>query len=171
MYGVDRFKAISLFYCCVFPLGSSFSIDRKIFRYEDPNPSPYRKIIQIHLCFVYFFSGVDKAMGINWWNGVSFWKAIHLPSFVSDFNFNYDFMADYPFITIAIGWATVITEIMYPFFIWPKNTRNFWLTMTIMMHVGIIIFLNLSFFGTLMILLNLLAFLNLSGRNEQSDIH
>jgi hypothetical protein len=160
MYGVDYFTSISLFYCFIFPVGYAGSIDN-LFRKRVTNPSPYRKLLQIHITLVYFSSGFDKLIGINWWNGESIWKAVHLPSFNSDFALNYDLMAHYPLIPIMAGWGTIFIELLYPFFTWPQKTRTLWLTLTIGLHIGIIITLKLYFFGFLMILLNLSAFLNL----------
>src|SRR5690554_3351405 len=81
-YGIDYFKTIALFYCCVFPVGSQWSVDNKFFRQgagASANPTPFRRVLQLHLSLVYFFSGLDKVLGFNWRNGEAVWKALHLP--------------------------------------------------------------------------------------------
>lgn len=47
---------------------------------------------------------------------------------------------------------------LYPLFIWMPKTRKLWLSLTICMHLGIAIILNLYFFSTLMIIWNLANF-------------
>lgn len=165
MYGVDYFKTIALFYCCVFPLGSKMSIDNLVFQRKDfVNPSPYRNLLKIHLCIAYFVSGIDKAFGINWWNGESIWKAIHLPGFSSYLIKDYSIFLQFPIIPISIGISTFVVEFFYPLFINIQKTRLIWLCFVVLFHVGIILCLNLYFFGIMMIILNLSAFLDLTDK-------
>lgn len=159
-YGVDNFTTIALFYCLIFPLNRQFSIDKLIFNLRSVSISKYRKLLQIHLCFVYFFSGLEKAMGINWWNGESIWKSFTMP-ILGNHNFDFSFLAQYPILPMILGWCIVVIELCYPFFIFRKSASKYWLALTVSMHVGIIFLLNLQFFGSLMVLLNLSAFLNL----------
>lgn len=169
-YGVDVFTTITLFYCCVFPVGYSASLDNHLFRKGQPvrvNPSPWRKLLQLHLCIVYFFSGFEKLLGFNWWNGESIWKAVHLPLFYSSFGLDYSPMAAWPVIPIAMGWCTIIAEMLYPVFIWQPRFRTWWLMIVISMHLGIMVTLNLYFFSTMMIFLNLSAFLYLKDNGKQ----
>jgi len=161
IYGVDAFKSIGLFYCFVFPVGRFYSIDSKLFNVNNVNPTPYRRLLQIHMSIVYFFSGFDKIIGPNWRNGESIWKSVHLPFFGTDIAIDYTFMTHFPIIPVLIGWGTVIVELFYPLFIWQKSTKTLWLYLVILMHITIMISLNLYFFASLMIFLNLAAFLNL----------
>ena len=161
MYGVEFFKSIALFYCLVFPVGSKIAIDCLLFKRPEINPTPYRNLLKIHMSIVYFTSGIDKSFGINWWNGESVWKAIHLPGFKSNIIDNYHLFSQYPILPLLFGIGTIIVEIFYPLGMAFRKTRALWLVMTIGLHVGIIFSLNLYFFGLLMILLNLAAFLKL----------
>lgn len=115
-------------------------------------------MFQLHLTLVYFFSGFDKVLGFNWRNGESIWKAINLPSANQDFNFDFSFLTEYPILLVAIGWLTIVVEMFYPVFIWISKFREFWLFLTISMHLGIALVLNLYFFSTLMIIWNITNF-------------
>lgn len=159
MYGLEFFKSISLFYCFIFPVGNKISLDQYFFKKPQINPSPYRNLLKIHMSIVYFTSGLDKSFGINWWNGESIWKAIHLPGFKSHLIENYNVFVKYPILPIVLGIGTIIIELFYPLFISIKKTRNLWLFLVISLHIGIILTLNLYFFGILMILLNMSAHL------------
>jgi hypothetical protein len=164
-YGVDVFTTISLFYCCVFPVAHNVSLDKKIFNLKDVNPSPYRKILQLHLTIVYFASGFEKLVGDVWRNGEAIWQVLNLlrPSFSQ--NFNYSFFANNPTLLVFSGWAVVVVELLYPVFIWNPKLKNLWLTLTCLLHLGIAFFMGLYYFASIMILLNLLAFLDLRGKN------
>lgn len=157
LYGADYFASMALFYCIIFPKGK-FSLDYMIkeFQINQLSLKWSLLLLQAHLCVIYFFSGLDKGLGINWYNGESVWRA------VSGHNYNgLISLADYDlpnFIYISIGILTLITETFYPVFINYSKTRKLWLTLTISMHVSIILFMGLYFFGTLMIILNVAAY-------------
>ena len=99
-------------------------------------------------------------MGFNWWNGESIWKAINLPFANNDFNFNFSVLAHHPILLIIIGWTTILIEMLYPIFIWIPKTRKTWLYLTISMHLGIALILNLYIFSAMMIIWNLTNFYN-----------
>lgn len=156
VYGIDYFASMSLIYLTLFPSDDYFSLRNSLFPIKvKSNLTPFRRLFQIHICIAYFFSGFGKVLGYNWWNGEAIWKAIHLPSFTNDFGINIDFLGNYPIIFILAGWGVIIIEICYPLFINLKKTKTLWLYLTISMHIGIIIFLNLYFFSVMMIIWNL----------------
>ncbi|PNW15498.1 hypothetical protein C1637_03490 [Chryseobacterium lactis] len=170
MYGVDYFKSIAMFYCAVFPVGSKLSLDATLFKKKEFNPSPYRNLLKIHLSIVYFTSGLDKAFGVNWWNGESIWKSFHLPGFESYIIENYDVLSSYPILPTFIGISTMCIELLYPLFMWKKSMKAYWLILVLGLHMGIIIAMNLYFFGALMILLNLSGFLNLEEKGQVAHV-
>lgn len=146
-YGIDFFMSMSLFYLVLIPSNNA-------------EKTPYRRLFQIHLSILYFFSGLGKVIGFNWWNGESIWKAINLPLANQDFQFDFSFLGNNPILLIIIGWTTIIIEMAYPLFIWIKQTRTLWLFLTIALHLGIAVVLNLYFFSTMMIIWNLTNFYN-----------
>lgn len=160
IYGADFFTSMSLFYLILFPSDAYFSI-RHFFRpnkKKEYNYMPVKRLFQIHISIAYFFSGFDKLLGFNWWNGESIWKAIHLPYANRDFNFDFSWMADHSYILVIIGWSTIIIEMCYPLFVWIPKTRRLWVTLTISMHIGIALVLNLYYFSAIMIVWNLTNF-------------
>jgi hypothetical protein len=104
---------------------------------------------------VYFISGFDKGLGYDWWNGEAIWTTMMGLNFRS---VDVSFMAEYPLIPTILGWSVLLIEFGYPFFIYWKKTRYLWLTMTILMHVGIGVFLGLYYFASVMIIFNVAAF-------------
>ncbi len=158
-YGVDFFTSMSLFYLILIPSHYEYSFHTFLNQsIKKINLTPYRRLFQLHLSIAYFFSGFDKVLGFNWWNGESIWKAIHLPFVNKDFNFDFTILADFPITLIVIGWATITVEMCYPLFIWMPKTKRTWLYFVISMHLGIAIVLNLYFFSSLMIIWNITNF-------------
>ena len=83
-YGVDNLTVIGLFYLMIAPRppGSPWSSGRKRRTAIDPQRYGFhRRILQLHLSIIYFFAGISKALGPEWWNGVSVWKALTRPPF------------------------------------------------------------------------------------------
>lgn len=160
IYGVDFFTSMSLFYLILLPSDSYFSVLHFIFKKKagEVNFMPVKRMFQIHISIAYFFSGFDKLLGYNWRNGESIWKAIHLPYANRDFNFDFSWMADHSYILIIIGWSTVIIEMLYPVFVWIPKTQKTWMMLTISMHLGIALVLNLYYFSAIMIIWNLTNF-------------
>ena len=159
-YGADFFTSMSLFYLTLFPCDNSFSLKNVIFgkKPKDINITPVKRLFQIHISIAYFFSGLDKALGFNWWNGESIWKAIHLPYSNRDLNIDFSWLAEHHYLLIIIGWSTILVEMCYPFFIWYKPTQKAWLFFTVAMHLGIAIVLNLYYFSAIMIVWNITNF-------------
>jgi len=158
-YGVDFFSSMSLMYLILFPSDDHFSLRNLFWSIKRKSDlTTFRRVLQIHLSLAYFFSGFEKIIGYNWRNGESIWKAIHLPNFTNDFNINFDFLGQYPFLVVIIGWSAVIIEMCYPLFISLKKTRKLWLYLTISLHIGIALTLNLYFFSALMICWNITNF-------------
>ncbi|MFM8435933.1 MAG: hypothetical protein ACKOBP_11450, partial [Planctomycetia bacterium] len=61
------------------PSGGVLSLDAALGR-GDPRPSVRANIalrlLQVHLCVVYLFSGCGKLLGASWWEGTALWGAI-----------------------------------------------------------------------------------------------
>jgi hypothetical protein len=157
VYGVDYYCTIALFYCIIFPVGKFVSLDAKIFRQKEINvyyANFCLLLLQVHICIAYFFGGFDKVLGYNWWNGESIWKAVHLLESPTLVNLN-----SLPkWVFVAVGWGTIVVEMLYPVFANIKKTRKLWLALVIAMHLSIMLFIGLFFFSTFMILFNLCCF-------------
>lgn len=167
-YGVESFASVALFYACFFPCHEAFSLDRWLKKMPAVgSPSVWAgvslRVLQGHLCVVYLASGLEKSAGDEWWNGNAIWFSMMEEQFRQ---FDFSWMASWPIVPMMLGWATLLTEIGYPFFIFWKKTRRLWLAAVICLHLGIVFFMGLQLFGLMMILLNLAAF----GRLERISV-
>jgi Vitamin K-dependent gamma-carboxylase len=157
-YGVDNFTSIGLFYIMVAPLPDRWAADCWLRSAPRRNPRLqgfHRRILQLHLCLIYFFGGITKCAGAGWWDGTSIWRALIRPPFNM-----------LPPETL-IGWKNLfpvlsisvcLLETGYPLFIWPRKTRTFCLLAVITMHLAIGVAMGLYLFALVMITLNLAAF-------------
>jgi hypothetical protein len=157
-YGVETFTHIALFYCMVLPTGAALSIDRKRGKYK--NVPGYLitlsiRLIQLHLCIVYCSSGIEKALGSQWWNGEAVWMSLQQDQF---HKFDTGWLAQVPVIPKLLGWITIATEILYPLGMYWNRTKKIWFISIVGMHLFILLFLGLHLFGALMILLNVSVF-------------
>ncbi len=156
-YGAFEFAQIGLFYCAVFPVGGALSLDA--LRHPAPPTAGARlalRLLQLHLCVVYLSSGIEKALGEQWWNGEAIWRALMRPS---DVGLDFSWLAYHPLVARIACWGTLAVEIGYAFLVWPRRTRPFWIMASIGLHLAIAIALGLFFFSAIMIALNVAAFL------------
>ena len=157
-YGVDNFATIGLFYLMFAPLPDRFALDYVRKKLSLPNHSGTdvcQRVLQLHICIVYFFSGLTKSLGIGWWNGTSFWRAITSPPF--DVIQAHTWAILTPALPL-LGIGVWVLEIGYPVFIWLRRTRLIWFLGVIAMHVAIGLTMGLYLFAFVMIVLNFAAF-------------
>jgi hypothetical protein len=157
-YGMDNFTTIGLFYLMLSPLPDKCSVDYKFRNVGLKNPQLhglFRRVLQVHLCIIYFFGGLAKCAGPGWWNGNSLWRALTNTPFniISP-----EILVKWKDLFPVVGISVWLIEIAYPFLIWSKRTRNIWLICIIVMHVAIGLTMGMYLFALVMIVLNVAAF-------------
>ncbi len=157
-YGLDNFLTIGLFYLCLSPLPDRASLDLRLFggRQKDRRVvGVFRRILQVHLCLIYFFSGLTKCLGSGWWNGINMWRALIRPPFAT---IPPEIILNWSFILPLLGICVLAIETGYAFVIWRKNWRLFWLALVCAMHLAIGAVMQMYLFAGIMIVLNLAGF-------------
>src|ERR1051325_8175724 len=157
-YGLDNLMTIGLFYLAIAPLPDGYALDSKLWRAKQINPARlgfHRRLLQLHLCVIYFFSGLTKCLGAGWWNGASIWRALTRPPFNV---IPLDLLTSWQFVFPFLGIAVCVIETGYPVFIWPRRTRLVWLVCILGMHIAIGLSMGLLLFASIMLVLNVAAF-------------
>ncbi len=157
-YGVDDFMTIGLFYLMLSPLPDRYTFDRWLRRTTPKSFLTlgfFRRVLQLHLSLIYFFSGLTKCLGSDWWNGLNLWRALTRPPFNV---IPAELLVRWKLIFPIVGIAICLIEIGYPVFIWLKKTRSFWLIAVLLMHAAIGVMMGMYLFALVMIVLNLAAF-------------
>jgi hypothetical protein len=157
-YGADNFMTTGLFYLMLSPLPDRYSLDYFLLKIELKGPQLlgfWRRVLQVHMCFVYFIGGLAKCLGSGWWNGSNLWRSLTRPPFNL---ISADVLVRFKYALPILGISICLIELGYPVFIWIKKTRLFWLVCIFAMHAAIGLAMGLYLFALVMIVLNLAAF-------------
>jgi hypothetical protein len=157
-YGADQLAHVFLFYLIWAPSGAALSLDR-LLGWARPGPSPEARlalrVVQLHLCVIYLSGGVAKALSRAWWDGDSIWRAVMSPEYRQ---FDFSWLASHPWVAVGAGWGVLVVESGYAVLIWPRATRRLWVAAMTALHLGIAVFMGLTVFGAIMIVLTVAAF-------------
>ena len=157
-YGVDNFMTIGLFYLMLSPLPDRYSLDWRLRKSRPKNQQLlgfWRRVLQFHLCLIYFFSGLTKCLGSGWWDGSNIWRSlIRSPFNVVD----PEILVRWKYLFPVAGIFICVLEIGYPFLIWNSKTRKVWLICICAVHAGIGLAMGIYLFALIMIVLNVAAF-------------
>src|SRR5437667_2381870 len=157
-YGADSFMTTALFYLMLSPLPDRYSFDHWVAKTKPKNPQLlgfWRRVLQVHLCFVYFIGGLAKCLGNGWWDGSNLWRSLIRPPFTI---VPPDILVRFKYALPGLGIAICLLEVSYPVFIWMKKTRLIWLVCIVAMHAAIGLLMGLYLFALVMIVMNIAAF-------------
>jgi hypothetical protein len=124
------------------------------------------RLLQIHVCIIYFVAGISKLQGPAWWTGEAVWGTLGNFEFAPmQLGFYLDFLAFigqhrwlYTLIMTGGGLFTLAFEIGYAFLIWRPRLRWVFLGGAIILHGFIGLFMGLKTFSLIMLVMNM-AFL------------
>ncbi len=155
LYGMDYFTHIALSYCVIMPTGACLSVWPRRSIESSVSAGATLKMLRFQMGIVYASSGVEKAMGEQWWNGEAIWRAVTLPVFSQ---LDMTWLSTVPWLAAAIGWSVLLIEGAYPIFMGWKKTRSLWLLLVVGMHLGIGLSMGMWLFASIMIILSLAAY-------------
>jgi len=106
------------------------------------------RFIQIQLCVIYMFSGLEKLRGNSWWEGTAIWEAF---SFYGISLVNSSVILSLPLISSVLTIFTILFEIYFPVLVWVPKIRSILLILGFCFHLSIAICMNLYFFSFIML--------------------
>jgi hypothetical protein len=123
------------------------------------------RLIQVHFCFIYMAAGLSKLKGQTWWNHNAYWETVANPEFTMiQFEWYESMMRSmasirplYALIAAGVVIHTFVAEIGLPFLVWTR-ARPWILIIGFLLHAGIAVFMGLTIFSLLMMIM-LLAYL------------
>lgn len=125
------------------------------------------RLLQIHVCIIYGMAGLSKLQGQAWWNGGAIWMTLGNYEFAPmQFELYLKFLRFlgshqllYDAVMTGGAYFTLVFEVGYPFVIWRPRLRWVFLSMAIVLHGGIGLFMGLKTFSLMMLVMNM-AFLH-----------
>ena len=106
-----------------------------------------RRTLQIQLCILYGYTGLEKLRGSTWWNGTAVWEVLANQQIMM---FDLSFMRGFPVIVAMMTISSFLFEIYFPALVWSR-IRKWVLFYGILLHLGIAIGMGLVFFSFVMI--------------------
>jgi Vitamin K-dependent gamma-carboxylase len=157
-FGLDQINAMLALYLAIGPSGEALSIDRwrAVRRGQAPagGPSPSARanlalrLINVHMCVIYFFAGISKLQGEAWWNGEAMWRAFANLEYQS---IDMTWLAWHPRILELLTHVSVLWELSFCALIWRPRLRPLVLAGAVPLHVGIGACLGMWTFGLIML--------------------
>ncbi|MEZ0393125.1 MAG: HTTM domain-containing protein [Pseudobdellovibrionaceae bacterium] len=154
-FGADQIGSLFLFY-----LAFTQSDARLSFRHwwrkkrqkselsGDLLTSVFYRMIQIQLCLVYVYSGMEKLKGSTWWDGTAIWSVLaNSQMVIGDFTWTRHF----PLLIVFLSFSTLLFELYFPVLVWVQSLRKYLLMAGVLFHAGIGIFMALWSFALLMV--------------------
>ena len=163
-FGLDQINAFLCLYCAVGNSGGAVSLDRWLSGKSNESRFNVRpdtmtnisiRLIQIHLCVVYFFAAVGKMEGQTWWSGEAVWLALSSYEYQT---IDMTWLAKFMPLVALMTLVSLFWELFYPFLVWPRMTRPIMLLLAVVVHLGIGLCMGMMSFGLIMLVANL-AFL------------
>jgi predicted DCC family thiol-disulfide oxidoreductase YuxK len=163
-YGVDKILACLLLILCVSPVGRAISLDRvravRAAKLKDlaavlpPYASPWAgaciRLMQIQMAVLFFYSAVGKLRGDDWWNGDAIWIVFTTGDHYN--RFLLDVLASHYWLVNVATYATILIEIAFPFLIWQRRTRPYFLALAIALHLQFAVLMGLFYFSFVMVM-------------------
>jgi hypothetical protein len=173
LFGLDQINIMLTLYLTLGGSGQALSVDRWI-RWqggeEGPLPSVAanfgQRLIQVHMCVIYFFAGISKLQGPSWWNGEAMWLAFANQEYQST---DMTWLAWHPWVLNLITYTTVLWEIFFCALVWKPLARPLVLAAAVVLHVGIGLCLGMWTFGLIM-LVGCASFLPTDGVRRVLDV-
>lgn len=157
LFGLDQMNGMLVTYLMLAPSGSAYSVDRWLAARRAGGPLPSAlpstaatvatRLIQLHMCVIYFFAGLGKLQGDSWWGGYALWGAVANLEYQT---VDVTWLASWPVLTAVLTEASAYWELMFCVIVWPRLLRPLAMAFAIPLHFGIGIAMGLMTFGLIM---------------------
>ena len=154
IYGADLVATFWLFYLSFVSHNQFFTIRKYLPFYNifskqgDLFSSMGLRFIQIQLCIIYAYTGMEKLKGDTWWDGSAVWYVMGNDNIVA---FDFSFFQHIPWAVAAMTFSTLVFEIYFPIAIWMKSLRPVWMFLGLCLHGLAMVFMGLTFFSPIML--------------------
>jgi hypothetical protein len=161
LFGLDQINGLLSMYLMFGPCGARYSVDRWLAtRQLGAAAAPVMpsvganiatRLMQLHMCVIYFFAGISKLQGPSWWDGSALWGAVANLEYQS---IDLTWLATWPLTVAVMTHLTIVWEVSYCALVWPRLTRPIVIVLAIPLHLGIAFGLGMITFGLVMLIGN-----------------
>ena len=166
--GMDAILLMLLFYLCFAPAGTVWSLDAWRARRREKAmgldaaatgsiPSSLAaniviRLIQLHMCLIYFCAGTAKLQGPTWWNGTAVYLTLMSPEY-GCWDMAWLARRDvlWQIVSCLGGIFTLVVEIGLPFLIWNRALHPLALLAALLLHLAVALTTGLGAFQTAMV--------------------
>lgn len=154
-FGADQIGTIFLLYLVLTQSEARLSVRAWWRNKNDKNPivcdsltSAFYRMIQIQLCVIYFYSGLEKLKGASWWDGTALWSVFaNSQMVIADLTW----LRHVPLVIVFITFSTILFELYFPALVWNPKLRKYFLMTGVLFHSGIGVIMALWSFAVIMI--------------------
>jgi len=157
-FGLDQINCMLALYLMVGPCGARYSLDHILRRRRD-EAAPFVvptvsanlaiRLIQVHMCIIYFFAGLSKLQGEHWWRGDAMWGAIANLEYQS---WDLTWLGNWPLTLAFLTHITVFWELSFCGLVWVPKLRPMILALAVPLHMGIALGMGMITFGLVMLI-------------------
>lgn len=159
LFGLDQINCMLAMYLMLGRSGDAYSLDRWLARRKSASPATAAappsvgtniaiRLIQLHMCIIYFFAGLSKLQGETWWRGDALWGALANLEYQT---LDMTWLAAYPVVIGLLTHTTVFWELFFPAIVWPRLLRPLVLIVAVPLHLGIAFCMGMVTFGLIML--------------------
>lgn len=106
------------------------------------------RLIQIQLCIIYGYTGMEKLKGAPWWDGSAVWAVFgNSQLMIADLSF----LRSAPVLVGLMTHSALLWEVYFPALVWLKPLRRYMLVFGVLFHSGIALGMGLYFFSGAML--------------------
>ena len=158
LFGLDQINVMLTLYLAIGPSGAALSVDRWRARQRGgaegpPAPSVGAnlalRLMQVHMCVIYFFAGLSKLQGPAWWTGEAMWRAFANLEYQSA---DMTWLAWYPTLSNLLTLVAIVWELSFCVLVWKPLWKPLVLAGAVVLHVGIGACLGMWTFGLVMLI-------------------
>lgn len=106
------------------------------------------RLSQLQVCIIYFYSGMEKIRGAQWWKGEAVWDVLANGQLA---RWDFSWISGVPVVVALATWSTLLWEVYFPALIWVRKLRYPMLVFGVVLHLGIGTAMSIPYFGSLMI--------------------
>jgi hypothetical protein len=106
-----------------------------------------QRLIQLHLCLIYFDTAVLKCHGSSWLDGTAMHYVLNNPEVG---RFDLSVLSQYPLLLSVLTHGALFAEFALAFLLWSRAVRPWVIATGLALHAGVLFVVNVPLFGELM---------------------